>query len=122
MSLSFTALKFNLKLPSAALWGTVVPKLHLQCPVKETEELLFSQTHMPRPLFCVGVHCVLLSFRPWILLKTISFSHPFALISVLPSTQLVPEVLSSISRWLEFPFLLYNVLLTLVGLGMLFTA
>lgn len=49
------------------------------------------------------------------------FSHPFPLISLLPRTQLVPEVLSSFSRWLELPFLLYNVLLTLVSLRMLFT-
>lgn len=67
--LSPTAPKFSLKLPSADLGGMVVPKFHLQCPVKETEELLLSQTHMPRLLFCVGVHCVPLSFSPWILLK-----------------------------------------------------
>lgn len=53
--------------------------------------------------------------------KKISFSHPFPLISLLPRTQLVPGVLSSFSRWLELPFLLYNVLLTLVSLRMLFT-
>lgn len=121
MSLSLTALKFSLKLPSAGLGGNGCPQTPSSVSCQRDWRTAFLTDSYARLLFCVGMHCVPLSLSPWILLKTISFSHPFALISLLPCTQLVPEVLSSISRWLDLPFLLYSVLLTLVSLGMLFT-
>lgn len=80
------------------VWGAmVVPKFHLQCPVKETEERLFSQTHMPDS-FSVLV-CTVFSF-----LSALGFSwKQSAFLTPLPWSPCCHALSLSLKCWAPFP-------------------